>query len=455
LVASVGRERARTLLEQSFAQFQSDRSVVGAARTLAKNEEGIEAYWAAAECELGDFREYARLRAEIAELEASSARERRSDRRAEALHTLSILKPGDIIHVPSGKNQGWAVIIDPGVRHDHQSPRPLVLTEERHVRRLSVTDFPAAPQVAGRMKIGKHFNPKDPSSRRNLAAALRARLNDVDLDAKRRRQPVGDPEIQSQIEQRRITVRHHPCHSCPEREAHARWAERALRLERESARLHARMESRSNTIAKHFDKICLVLESLGYLTGDGGRNVSKHGRMLARIYAELDLVTAECIRAGVFAGLTHPQLAAVLASLVFEARRSDEAGRHPRMPDARSNAAMIEVRRIWHEVSLVERDARLERGPEPDIGFSEAAYGWAAGRSLPMVLHDSDFTAGDFVRWVRQVADFAGQIADAAGPGELRDTARLLVHSMRRGVVSYAPEVDADEGDDLTGADLP
>jgi ATP-dependent RNA helicase HelY len=455
LVASVGRERARTLLEQSFAQFQSDRSVVGVARTLAKNEEDIEAYWAAAECELGDFREYARLRAEIAELEASSARERRSDRRVEALHTLSILKPGDIIQVPSGKNQGWAVIIDPGVRHDHQSPRPLVLTEERHVRRLSVTDFPAAPLVAGRMKIGKHFNPKDASSRRNLAAALRARLNDVDLDAKRRRQPVGDPEIQSQIEQRRTAVRHHPCHSCPEREAHARWAERALRLERESARLHARMESRSNTIAKHFDKICLVLESLGYLTGDGGRNVSEHGRMLARIYAELDLVTAECIRAGVFAGLTHPQLAAILASLVFEARRSDEAGRHPRMPDARSNAAMIEVRRIWHEVSLVERDARLERGPEPDIGFSEAAYGWAAGRSLPMVLHDSDFTAGDFVRWVRQVADFAGQIADAAGPGELRDTARLLVHSMRRGVVSYAPEVDADEGDDLTGADLP
>jgi hypothetical protein len=53
------------------------------------------------------------------------------------------------------------------------------------------------------------------------------------------------------------------------------------------------------------------------------------------------------------------------------------------------------------------------------------------------------------------VADFAGQIADAAGTGELRDTARLLVHSMRRGVVSYAPEMDADEGDDLTGVDLP
>jgi ATP-dependent RNA helicase HelY len=455
LVASVGRERARTLLEQSFAQFQSDRSLVGAARTLARNQEAIEAYWAAAACELGDFRGYAGLRAEFADLEASAARERRSDRRAEALQTLSILKPGDIVRVPSGKSQGWVVIIDPGVRNDHEPPRPLVLTEQRHVRRLSLTDFPTPPQVWGRMKIGKQFNPKDATSRRNLAAALRTRLSEIDLDQGRRRQSAVDPETRTQVDHLRAALRRHPCHSCPDRETHLRWAERAQRLERENARLEGRMNSRSNTIVKHFDKICLVLESLGYLSGDGGREVSAQGRTLARIYAELDLVAAECIRAGVFTGLTHPQLAAVLASLVFEARKSDEAGRRPRMPDARTNLAMTEVRRIWREVSLVERDARLDRGPEPDIGFSEVAYGWAAGRGLQAVLEGSDLTAGDFVRWIRQVADFAGQIADAAGPGELRETARLLVRSMRRGVVTYAPEMDSDEGDDLTGADLP
>jgi ATP-dependent RNA helicase HelY len=455
LVASVGRERARTLLEQSFAQFQSDRSVVGAARTLARNEAAIADYWAAAKCELGDFTEYGRLRAEIADLEAAAARERRSDRRAEALQTLSILKPGDIIRVPSGKSHGWVVIIDPGVRHDHQSPRPLVLTEDRHVRRLAIADFPTPPLVAGRMKIGKHFNAKDAAARRNLAATLRARLAEIDLDPKRRRMDGIDPGIQEPIDQHRAALQHHPCHRCPDREAHARWAERAVRLERETARLQARMDSRSNTIANHFDRICLVLESLGYLAGDGGTEVTEHGRMLARIYAELDLVTAECMRAGVFDGLTHAQLAAVLAALVFEARRADEAGHRPRMPDARTNAAMIEVRRLWHEVSLVERDARLNRGPEPDIGFSEVAFGWAAGRTLSAVLHGSDFTAGDFVRWIRQVADFAGQIADAAGPGDLRDTAQLLVRSMRRGVVTYAPEMGADEGDDLTGVDLP
>jgi ATP-dependent RNA helicase HelY len=455
LVGMLGRERARTLLEQSFAQFQSDRSVVGVARAVARNTEAIAADWAKAACDRGDFVEYARLRAEIATVEAEVARERRSDRRAESLQTMTGLKPGDIVRVPAGRSRGWVLVVDPGARGDAETPRPLVLTEDRQVRRLSPTDFPVPPVVGGRMKIAKHFNPKEPASRRNLAAAFRSKLSELDLGAARARGPVAAGAGAEQIAELRDRLRRHPCHGCPDREEHSRWAEQALRRERENVRLEDRVASRTNTIANHFDKICVVLESLGYLAGNGGDRVSESGRMLARIYAELDLVAAECIRAGAFAGLTGPQLAAVLSALVYEARRTDEGVRRPRMPDARSNEAMTAVRRIWREVSLVERDARLPRGPEPDIGFSEVAYGWAAGRSLSVVLDDTELTAGDFVRWVRQVIDFAGQIADAAGPGELRDVARELVRKMRRGVVTYAPEMDADEGDDLAGADLP
>ena len=455
LVASVGRERARVLLEQSFAQFQSDRSIVGIARAAAKNTKAIEDAWHEAACERGDFVTYARLRGRIAELEATAARERRADRRAESLQTLLHLKPGDILRVPSGRRSGWAVVIDPGTRTEAETPRPLVMTEDRHVRRLSIADFPTPPAVAGRMKIGKHFNPKEAASRRNLGAAFRSKLAEIDQDAVGAAQTPGlDSSTTAQIDALRTELRHHPCHRCPDRENHARSAERALRLERETERLQARMATRTNTIANHFDKICLVLESLGYLTGDGGSQVSDSGRTLARIYAELDLVAAECIRAGVLDDLSPPQLAAVLAALVFEGRRGDEGPRKPRLPDARTNDAMSEVRRIWREVSLVERDARLDRGPEPDIGFSEVAYGWASGRSLATVLQGTDLTAGDFVRWVRQVTDFAGQIADAAGPGRpLRDTARAVVTSMRRGVVTYAPEIDSDEGDDIDGSD--
>nr|MBA3529097.1 RNA helicase [Propionibacteriaceae bacterium] len=350
------------------------------------------------------------------------------------------LKPGDILRVPSGKSQGWIVVIDPGARSDREGPRPMVLTEDRHVRRLSLADFQTPPVAVGRMKVPKHFNPKEPASRRNLAAAFRSKLSTIDLDPGRYRSGAIDTDASERIARLRDRVKKHPTHACPDREAHARWAERALKLERENARTQARVSTRTNTIATHFDKICLVLESLGYLSGEGGTEVTAEGRMLARIYAELDLVAAECIRAGVFDDLTAPQLAAVLASLVYESRRSDDAVRRPRMPDAVTEAAMTSLRKIWREVSLVERDARLERGPEPDIGFSQAAFAWAAGRPLAVVLGDSQLTAGDFVRWVRQVLDFAGQVADAAGPGPLRNTAREVVTSMRRGVVAFVPD---------------
>ena len=65
--------------------------------------------------------------------------------------------------------------------------------------------------------------------------------------------------------------------------------------------------------------------------------------------------------------------------------------------------------------------------------------GRRAGR-LSEVLADSGLTAGDFVRWVRQVLDFADQIAEAAGPGPLRTAAREVVRSMRRGVVDFVPD---------------
>ncbi len=437
LVAAVGRERARGLLEQSFAQFQSDRSVVGVARTVARNSEGVADYWKAASCDRGDFQAYARLRSQVSALEADVARERRTDRRAEALQTLLELKPGDIVRVPTGKNQGWIVVIDPGNREDRDAPRPLVLTEDRQVKRLALLDFSTPPVVAGRMKIGKHFNPREPASRRNLGAAFRSRLSELDLSAPRYRRPAGDSVTGEQIEEIRADIRRHPCHGCPDRDTHARWAERALRTEAETQRLQERMAHRRNTIATHFDKICHVLQSLGYLDGD---TVTDSGRMLARIYAELDLVAAECIRAGVLDGLTPPQLTAVLSSFVYEARRSDDGPRRPQAPDEPSEHAITQVRRIWREVSLMERDARLERGPDPDIGFSEVAFGWASGRSLTSVLGGTDLTAGDFVRWIRLVADFAGQVADAAGPGPVRDSARAAVRSLRRGVVVYSPD---------------
>ena len=70
LISRFGRERARGSLESSFAQFQADRAVVSLARQIRKNESALTEFDIKAQCHLGDFSDYARLRREIKETES-------------------------------------------------------------------------------------------------------------------------------------------------------------------------------------------------------------------------------------------------------------------------------------------------------------------------------------------------------------------------------------------------
>ena len=72
LIEQFGRDRARTILESSFAQFQADRAVVDLARTVRKQQESLQGYATAMECHLGDFGEYSALRRELSDLEKGS-----------------------------------------------------------------------------------------------------------------------------------------------------------------------------------------------------------------------------------------------------------------------------------------------------------------------------------------------------------------------------------------------
>src|SRR5690348_6473159 len=138
LVHQVGRDRARELLESSFAQFQADKAVVGLARQLRKSEDALAGYAEAARCDRGDFMEYAGLRRQLSDTESRRARARHADRRDEIVRSLEALRPGDVIDVPTGRFAGMAVVIDPGANGDREGPRHYVLTADRHARRLSL-----------------------------------------------------------------------------------------------------------------------------------------------------------------------------------------------------------------------------------------------------------------------------------------------------------------------------
>ncbi|MFC1421214.1 DEAD/DEAH box helicase [Streptacidiphilus cavernicola] len=451
LVQQFGRHKSRELLETSFAQFQADRSVVGIARQVQRNEEGLEGYREAISCHLGDFEEYSGLRRALKDRENQLAREGANQRRASAADSLEKLKPGDVIHVPTGRFAGLALVLDPGIpavgrhgsRHDRQDhsegPRPVVLTAERQVKRLAMIDFPVPVAAIERVRIPRSFNPRSPQSRRDLASALRSKAGHIEPERLRRGRAAGadDPEIT----RLRAALRQHPCHGCDEREDHARWAERYERLHRDTQQLERRMQSRTHTIARTFDRVCALLTDLGYLRAD---TVTDDGRRLARLYGELDLLASECLREEVWEGLTPAELAACASALVYESRRADDESGTPKLPDGAAREALGEMVRLWGHLDALEEQHKLSTEDnvgqrEPDLGFAWTAYRWASGNALDAVLREADMPAGDFVRWTRQLIDVLGQIANAAPEGgTVRATARKAVDGIRRGIIAYS-----------------
>ena len=262
-----------------------------------------------------------------------AARARRADRRDEALDSLARLKPGDVIEVPAGKFAGFAVVIDPGLSRDE--PRPYVVTADRQARRLALIDFPTPVAALTRVKVPRNFNGRNPQMRRDLASALRTRTHDLTppppgRDGERRR---GGGATRSaaneQVDRLRAELQAHPCHDCPDREDHARWAERWFKLDRDAKTLRRRIEQRTNTIARQFDRVCEVLTALDYLDGDTvtdrgappAPDLHRHGPGGRRVAAARACGTTS----------TPSELAAALSVLVFEARRPDDA-RSPRLP---------------------------------------------------------------------------------------------------------------------------
>ena len=324
LIARFGRERARGSLESSFAQFQADRAVVGLVRQIRKNDSAAAEQLESAQCHLGNFEDYARIRIDIKELE----------------------------------------------------------------RLLSKRD-----------------------GRRTFDQRQRVKMEN-ELDSMRR------------------ALRAHACHSCSDRETHARYAERADRLHRESDGLRARVENRTNLIAKTFDRICNVLNHLGYIEGE---KPLAQGKILAKIYAESDLLLTESIRRGVFDNLSPVELLSVASAMIYESRSVENYA--PKMPHQNVANALAVVAKIWVELEDIENEFDVKTQREPDFGFCYAAYRWANGHSLSSVVKGTEMTVGDFVRCIKQLIDLLTQIGGASET--LRPACKEGVKRLDRGVVSY------------------
>jgi ATP-dependent RNA helicase HelY len=233
----------------------------------------------------------------------------------------------------------------------------------------------------------------------------------------------------------RAALRRHPVHRCPEREEHLRSGERADRAARQADQLRRRRDLRSGALGVQFDRVCAVLTETGYLAD---RRVTPAGEVLRRLFGTLDLVAAECLREGVWAGLGPADLAACAAALTFVTRSPDGAGT-PALPPGRVREVLATMEGHAERLRVVEDRHRVQLLRPVDLGFCLPVWRWASGHRLEAVLLDAELGAGDFVRASRQVVDLLGQLADAAPDAAIAATARAAGAAVRRGIVAYDP----------------
>jgi ATP-dependent RNA helicase HelY len=277
-------------------------------------------------------------------------------------------------------------------------------------------------------------------------AKIRRELTDLERElaqmgraAKRSdlRQNKGIRSHELRIANLKRELRAHPCHACQDRESHSRWGERWHKLYRETQQVLKQIESRTNQVAKTFDKITQMLLQLGYLEQVGDEiEITAAGARLAKIYGERDILVAECLARDAWKMADAATLAAVASALVYEPRREDE-GLTPKLPKGDFPVVFDQTMQIWDHLQHLAKQYQLPGSSEPDASMALEMQRWAQGARLDSVLKNTGMLPGDFIRWSKQTIDLLEQIAKIREP-KLSDTALESIAKIKRGIVAYS-----------------
>jgi len=421
LVRNYDPDVAHDLLNASFAQFLADRGVATLERERVLDLEALEGYRANMVCDLGDFDAYWGLLRTARALREDERRDRERTRAESLRDSIRALRPGDVIALPRGRRRGLAVVVAT------RDGKPTVLTQDRTFFRLGAKDLEEPPSALVRIALPKTGSARSARFRRDVAAQLASLRVDPTSPAPR----PTDPKVEREAARLEATAAEHPCHACPERAKHVRWAERADEIERRLGRIDRRMAIRTESLARQFDRVLAVLDALGSVEG---WSLTAKGRALTRIYGEGDILVAELLGTRLLEGLAPAEVAALLSCVVYEGReRVPLAGG---LPTAETAERYEQLQRLWRRIRRAEDQHQVELCRELETGFATPVFHWADGKPLEGVLAETDMAPGDFVRNCKQLADLLRQVRDVADG----DTAALVdraADAVMRGVVAY------------------
>jgi ATP-dependent RNA helicase HelY len=410
---------AHHLLNLSFGQFQADQAVVRFEARIERQQERLARLDDEARCELGDVGEYR----DLVRAERAAAAADRAPRGAVQL-ALARLTPGDVIEVAGRR---LAVL---SFAQRRGGGRLKAIDAKGDQVTLGVDDLAEVPERLDRLDVPRPYVPGDRGFQRRVADELRAAT------------PAGEERAERGPE-RPSPVTEHPVHACPDRDRHVRAHAQAERARRELDDMRREVRSRTESLARRFDRVLRLLEAWGYLDGWA---LTDRGEVLARTYHEADLLVAEAMTTGLLDGLDPAALAGLVSCFTYE-HRGPGTPAPPWFPSRQVRDRWGELERLAGELRADEEAAGLPLTRPPDPGFVALAHAWAAGEPLGEVLDDEDLSGGDFVRNVKTLIDLVRQVGDVAPDPATARTARQAAEALHRGVVSVSSTLDEVAGE--------
>ncbi len=444
LVRRYDQERARQLLNLSFAQFRADAGVV---RTEQRAERLVER------------RDQIRRRIEkeygpLDELQAALRTGRPGDDdpdRHDVAFALSQVAPGQVIEVAGPLTPPVVAVLAVSFRSGGRV-KARVVDRDGDTYEIGPADLDAVPIVVGQVELPDPYLPNSVTFAYEVSQLLaRTRL----LAPARRRSlgPTGAVRSGEDVPPQ------------------ARKALRRLeRIESDLETMTGAAARRADSLAGQFDRVISLLEDRGHLVIDGPRgrrgggsdgaeepawSLTASGQRLARLYHECDLLVVEALEDGLFDGLEPAEVAALASTFTYEERRGGAAGGlQVRYPSDRLRRRFLRLQGLHLALAADESDIRLAVTRAPDAGFMSIAHAWAAGGDLSDVLADEQITAGDFVRTAKQLIDLLRQLGLLAPVPATATAARQAADAVFRDLVAAPTRVDvAVDVDSDAGAD--
>ena len=413
---------AHHLLNLSFAQFQADRAVVRFETRIERQQERIARLEREAACDRGDAEEYRQLRQAQGE-----ARVARAPTLGAVEYALSRLMPGDVVEMAGRRLAVLSVAYRKG---GAVKVRGIDADGDRLT--LGADDVAEPPVRLGRVEMPVPYAPNNRAFQHKLADEVRrARLTPKPMRS-------NAPADASERVPEPAPLADHPVHDCPDRDRHLRALGQLDRARRELSDMRREVRSRTESLARRFDRVLRLLEAWGYLDG---WSLTPRGEVLARTYHESDLLVAEAMASGLLDGLDPAALAGTVSCFTYEQRGPGPA------PPAWFPSRLVrgrwgELERLADGLRADEEAAGLPATRPPDPGFLALAHAWAAGEPLGEVLGDEDVSGGDFVRNIKTLIDLVRQIGEVAPNPDTARAARHAAEALHRGVVSISSTLD-------------